>query len=74
MWYEDIQDLAFDVFNHRLVLDGTLLGQRASRPMAYLDDHLIEHGQRAFDLRDDVGFLRQIVRRVLRGVPTEVAD
>jgi MoxR-like ATPase len=74
VWYEDLQDLAFDVLNHRLVLDGTLLAQRASRPMAFLDDHLIEQGERAFDLRDDIGFLRQVVRRILRGVPTEVAD
>ena len=74
VWYEDIQDLAFDVFNHRLVLDGTLLAQRASRPMGFLDDRLIEQGSRAFDLRDDVGFLRQVVRRILRGVPTEVTE
>ena len=37
-------------------------------------DRLIEEGSRAFDLRDDVGFLRQVVRRILRGVPTEVAE
>ncbi|ETW93628.1 MAG: hypothetical protein ETSY1_38405 [Candidatus Entotheonella factor] len=71
VWYEDIQDLAFDVLNHRLVLDGTLLAQRAGRPITYLDENLIEHGERTFDLRDDVGFLRQVVRRLLRGVPTE---
>ena len=32
VWYEDIQALAFDVLNHRLVLDSTLLAQRVGRP------------------------------------------
>ncbi len=71
VWYEDIQDLAFDVLNHRLVLDNTLLAQRAGRPIAYLDEHLIEQGDKTFDLRDDIGFLRQVVRRLLLRVPTE---
>lgn len=73
VWYEDIQDLAFDVFNHRIVLDGTLLAQRVNRPIRYLDENLIEQGEKSFDLRDDIGFLRQIIRRILRGVPTEVS-
>lgn len=72
VWYEDLQDLAFDVLNHRIILDGTLLAQRVSQPVTYLDEHLIEQGERSFDLRDDIGFVRQIVRRLLRGVPTEV--
>ncbi len=71
VWYEDIQALTFDVLNHRLVLDGTLLAQRAGRPISYLDEHLIEQGGKAFDLRDDIGFLRQVVRRLLLRVPTE---
>ena len=71
VWYEDIQALAFDVLNHRLVLDSTLLAQRVGRPMAYLDEHLMAQGDITFDLRDDIGFLRQVVRRLLRGVPTD---
>jgi MoxR-like ATPase len=71
VWYEDIQELAFDVLNHRMVLDHTLLAQRAGRPITYLDEHLIEQGEKTFDLRDDIGFLRQVVRRLLRGVPIE---
>lgn len=74
VWYEDIQDLTFDVFNHRIVLDGTLLAQRAGRPIQYLDENLMEQGEKIFDLRNDIGFLHQIVRRILRGVPTEVSE
>ena len=73
VWYEDIQALAFDVLNHRLVLDSTLLAQRVGRPIAYLDERLLEQGDITFDLRDDIGFLRQVVRRLLRGVPTDAA-
>ncbi len=72
VWYEDIQDLAFDVFNHRIVLDSTLLAQRVSKPIQYLDENLIPQGEKIFDLRDDIGFLRQVVRRILRGVPIKV--
>ncbi len=74
IWYDDIQELAFDVLNHRLILDGSLLAQRVSTPVRYLDENLIEDGEKSFDLRDDIGFLRQIVRRILRGVPTDVID
>ena len=74
IWYDDIQELAFDVLNHRLILDGSLLAQRVSTPVRYLDEHLIEDGEKSFDLRADIEFLRQIVRRILRGVPTDVID
>ncbi|MGQ4808722.1 hypothetical protein NKDENANG_02110 [Candidatus Entotheonellaceae bacterium PAL068K] len=69
--YEDIRDLAFDVLNHRIILDGTLLAQRVSKAVKYLDENLIEQGEKSFDLQDDMEFLRQIVRRLLRGVPIE---
>jgi MoxR-like ATPase len=72
VWYEDLQELAFDVLNHRIVLDGTLLAQRISKPVTYLDEHLVARGEKSFDLRDDIGFVRQIVRRILRGVPTDL--
>jgi MoxR-like ATPase len=72
VWYEDLQELAFDVLNHRIVLDGTLLAQRISNPVTYLDEHLFACGEKSFDLRDDIGFVRQIVRRILRGVPTDL--
>lgn len=74
VWYEDLQELAFDVLNHRIVLDSTLLAQRVSKPVTYLDEHLLEQGTKSFDFRDDVGFVRQIVRRILRGVPTDVSE
>jgi MoxR-like ATPase len=74
VWYEDIQDLAFDVFNHRIVLDSTLLAQRASKPIQYVDENLMIQGEKVFDLRDDVGFLQQVVRRILRSVPTKVIE
>jgi MoxR-like ATPase len=72
VWYEDLQELAFDVLNHRIVLDGTLLAQRMGQPVTYLDEHLCACGEKSFDLRDDIGFVRQIVRRILRGVPTDL--
>jgi MoxR-like ATPase len=74
VWYEDLQELAFDVLNHRIVLDGTLLAQRIGKPVTYLDEHLFACGEKSFDLRDDIGFVRQIVRRILRGVPTDLSE
>lgn len=63
----DIAAIAFDVLNHRLILNDllvhTVLGKR---PIPYLNSALRQEGSRVLQHRDDL--LRQIVRRILRGV------
>lgn len=64
----DVIAVAFDVLNHRLILDDmlvhSLLGQH---PIPYLDDALREQGCQVVRSRDEL--LEQLVRRLLRGVP-----
>lgn len=64
----DVEEVAFDVLNHRLVLDeiveSMLLGKR---PVRWLDAALQPEGERVLRTRDEL--LTQVARRLLRGVP-----
>lgn len=64
----DVEEVAFDVLNHRLVLDeiveNMLLGKR---PVVFLNAALQPEGERV--LRNRHELLVQAIRRILRGVP-----
>jgi MoxR-like ATPase len=64
----DIAAVAFDVFNHRLLLHDVLVhALLGKRPVPYLNAALRQEGSRLLQHRDEL--LEQILRRILRGVP-----
>jgi MoxR-like ATPase len=64
----DVRAVAFDVLNHRLVVDDIVESMIVGkRPVRYLDDRLLADGERVLRSRHEL--LEQAIRRILRGVP-----
>ena len=64
----DIAAVAVDVLSHRLMLDDWLVHRiLGKQPIPYLNAALRQDGTRMVQHRDDL--VRQVLRRILRGVP-----
>jgi MoxR-like ATPase len=64
----DVRGVAFDVLNHRLIVDDIVESMIVGkRPVPFLDERLLADGERVPRNRHEL--LVQAIRRILRGVP-----